>query len=90
MPARYLQKTGVVEKQVDDEAFLASPDSPDLYHLNPTGAALWRLAKTPTTAAEAAAVLCRAFPQEDGEKISADTSAVLEDLVRHGLVERME
>ncbi len=90
MNPRYSQKAGVVVKHVDDEAFLASPDGRDLYHLNVTGAALWRLIEAPATCAEACAILCRAFPHEDEEKISAHTSAALEDLVRHGLVERTE
>ncbi len=90
MAPRYEQKAGIVEKRVDDETFLASPDSRELYHLNPTGAALWRLAQTPVTVAEATSVLCRAFPQENGKKISKDTAATLEDLVRHSLLKVTE
>ena len=61
-------------------------ENDSIFHLNETGAALWRLLERPTSVEEASAVLREAFPDVEGNRIQAHVAALVAELVEHGLV----
>ena len=69
---------------------LARPEGAEVYRLDPTGAALWRLFAEPLGAAEAVAALARAFPEVAHHRIEAEVSALIADLAGRGLIERFD
>ena len=79
----------VVETALEDDVFLARPDGAEVYRLNPTGAALWRLFAKPVGAAEAGAALSQAFPDVAPHRIKADVVALIADLAERGLIEQL-
>ena len=91
-PARACFRRGadVVETALEDDIFLARPNDTEIYRLNPTGAALWRLFAEPLGATAAAAALAQAFPEVAAERIEADVAALIADLAGRGLIEPLE
>jgi len=81
----YQQKPGVHVRQIDDQAFLADPDTDVLFHLNPVGTAVWRLLEQPTPAEDIISLLVDAFPDAGREQITGDVSALLDQLSDNGL-----
>ena len=73
-------------REVDDDVFLANADNDSIFHLNETGAALWRLLERPTSVEEASALLREAFPEVEGDRIQAHVAALVSELLEHGLV----
>ncbi len=84
--SRYQQKPGVHVRQMDDQAFLADPDTDVLFHLNPVGSAVWRLLDQPTSMEEVTSLLTEAFPEAENGRITADVSALFEQLLLSGLI----
>ena len=87
---RYRQKPGVHVRQVDDQAFLADPDTDVLFHLNSIGTAVWRLLEQPITADEITGLLVDAFPDAGKEQITGDVSSLLNHMTLNGLVFSVE
>jgi len=71
-------------REVGDEIFLVHPDGEQIYNLNPTAAALWRLMANPITGREMAEVVMAAFPILSPAKVEGDVRAVLGELLGHG------
>ena len=84
----YTRNPRITERKVEDEIFLVNPESDELYHLNATGAVLWRLFAEPTSAEDALTILCEAFPDVSRDRIEADVSELIGDLVEHDLLRR--
>lgn len=82
----YRRRPGIHERVIDDEIFLADPDTDTLFHLNPTGAALWRLLAESATATECVELMAAAFPDVDEQTIVADVAALLDRFADAGLV----
>ncbi len=57
-----------------------------IFHLNPTGTALWRLLEQPTLFGELAAIFAAAFPGRDAKALASDLSRMISDLAASGLV----
>jgi len=83
---QYQQKPGVHVRQMDDQVFLADPDTDVLFHLNPVGSAVWRLLEQPTSIDEVTGLLTEAFPDAPAGQISTDVSALYDELLRNGLI----
>lgn len=81
----YQQKPGVHVRQMDDQAFLADPDTDVLFHLNPVGTAVWRLLEQPTSQDDIISLLVDAFPDAGRDQITGDVSALLGQLADNGL-----
>ena len=86
----YAQRPEVAENETEDHVFLQNPDSDQIYHLNGTGAALWRLLAKPTSLQDAVAILHDAFPDGDRARIEADVAALFTDFVEHGFVTKSD
>lgn len=82
----YIRNAGITERKVDDVIFLVNPDNDALYHLNPVGAALWRLLEDGTTGKEAADIICQAFPDADPTTVKMDIVKLLSEFYAHKLV----
>ncbi len=90
MARRYLRNPKADQREIDDAVFLVNPDNEAIYHLNATGAALWRLLAEPTSAQEAATVLHEAFPEVGKEQIENDVGKIIGDFEKNGLVRDCE
>ena len=69
---RLRQNPAIKLHAVDGELFLADAEGLAIHHLNAMGAGLWNLLAEPVTEAEAAEVLCGAFPDADPAAIAHD------------------
>ncbi len=85
-PRCYKQNPGISARKVDDVVFLVNPDNEALYHLNPVGAALWRLLEDGTSTQEAANLLCQAFPGINTETAKSDIAKLITELAEHNLI----
>jgi len=85
---KYHRNAEIVERELDDVVFLASPNGKSVYHLNVTGAAVWRLMAEPTSVSEACNLLHQAFPNVARSDIEEDISQVVTDLANKGFIAR--
>lgn len=83
---RYRQALGIAERQVDDALYLAETEGQAIFHLNATGAALWRLLAEPATRDDAVALFHQAFPDHDREKLLAEVTELMTALRERGLI----
>lgn len=86
LTVQYAQRPEVAENEIENKVFLEIPDSDQTYHLNSTGAALWRLLAEPTTVETAVDVIHEAFPDVARNEIEADVASLVADLLLQGLL----
>jgi hypothetical protein len=84
--AAYARASGIVERQVDDTLFLAEAEGEAIFHLNPTGAALWRLLAEPISLDEATQVFHQAFPDGNRSALETELAGLIGELLRCGLI----
>jgi hypothetical protein len=84
---RYRRSPTALSREVDGEILLARPDRNDFDVLPDTAAGVWNLLVRPQTALGLAAELADHY-EEPIDRIATDVSALLEELVRRGWVER--
>ena len=85
-PVRYRRNDRVLWRRTGDGALLALPDEEGFERLSPSGAAVWELLAEPTTTPEVVAELAELFDASP-DTIARDVDALLELLVRRGLIE---
>ena len=73
-------------REVGDEIFVVHPDGEQIYNLNPTAAALWRLLEHPITGRTMADIMLAAFPIMAPAKVEGDVKAILKSLLQGGFV----
>ncbi len=76
-----LRKATVIERKLEDASFLVDEETDSIFHLNLIGSALWQLLSEPQTAAEAATLLCTAFPEMEQRTINQDTIELFQQFV---------
>ncbi len=81
------RKAGVHERRVDDQVFLADPDTDGLFHLNPIGSAVWQLLEEPACMSDVTDLMAQAFPDVPSEQIAADINTLWDGLAGSGLIE---
>lgn len=74
------------EREMDGAAFLVGPGNDGLFHLNPTGTAVWRLLAEPIDVDDAVSVMTEAFPEIAVEQIRGDVEALIGRLHQRGLI----
>ena len=57
-----------------------------IFHLNPTGTALWRLLGQPPPFGELTAIFAAGFSGRDAEALASGLSRLIRDLAANGLV----
>ncbi|MFO1190212.1 MAG: PqqD family protein [Alphaproteobacteria bacterium] len=83
---RYRRNPGVSETTIDGETFLVDPTDEDIFYLDQITTGLWRILATPHTKTEILTLFHAAFPQVDADRLDADLTAALADLVARSLV----
>ena len=87
---RLKRKPDIVAREVDDSVFLVGPDDDALFHLNTTGAAIWRLLAEPVGMDEVIRTLAAAFPDLPPEDLRKDVEALVADLEAQGFLVRVD
>ena len=77
---------GTQARERGGQAFLTDAGEAVIFHLNPTGTALWRLLEQPAAFGELTAIFAAGFPDRDPIGLAADLSALIRDLAASGLV----
>ena len=85
-PRRYRRNDAASETEIDGEIFLVEPDSEEIYHLDSTGSALWRLLAEPQEFEEILAVFSDAFPEVAADQLEHDLRRALTALTGRELV----
>ena len=75
---------------VDADLYLVAPGSPDIFHLDPLAAGLWRVLQVPATESALAGIMIEAFPEAGAAQIAADAARALTLLCEQGLIETEE
>lgn len=78
---------GVSLRQRGDHAFLTDAAEQVIHHLNPTGAAVWRVLEEPVRLIDLVDLFAAAFPDRPVEALRADLARLIGDLAASGLVE---
>ncbi len=84
-PPRYRRNEAVRETEIDGEIFLVEPDSEEVYYLDRTGSALWRLLDEARRFDDILAVFHDAFPDVAAAALRRDLRRALDALVERGL-----
>jgi len=84
--ARYRRPHNVEESKVGERVVLYHHDSREALVLNPTGSWLWQLLATSQTKPTLVEQLQSRFPFLKDEQAMSDTSAFLDDLLKHGML----
>ena len=84
---RFTRRPDAQLREEAGETFLIRADGDRIFHLNPTGRAVWELLAEPCSEAEAAALLSAAFPSADPAQIERDTVALFVALKKNGLLQ---
>ena len=87
---RFARREQIDITQVDNEIFLLEPGSDEIYYLDEVTSGVWRLLAEPVGIEEIVAVFSAAFPDAGRERIQADLTAALQDLVARGLVTEVD
>lgn len=75
-------------REIDDDIFLIDEDDGAIYHLNSTGAAVWRILEKPRSKRDITALICAVFPLEDPQNITNAITKILKQLRKKKLIER--
>jgi hypothetical protein len=81
------RRPGAHFRQRDGEVFLTDAAEQIIFHLNPTGSAVWRLIEQPVPFGEIADLFVTGFPDRDPAALTADLSDLVRRLAQSGLVE---
>jgi hypothetical protein len=87
---RFKQAAGIQAREVENELFIAAPDSGTIHHLNRTASAVWRALVEPRSAEDVIALFQAAFPDLPKRKIAKDVTDVLAFLTASKLLVRAE
>jgi len=77
---------GTQARERGGQAFLTDAGEAVIFHLNPTGTALWRLLEQPAAFGELTAIFAAGFPDRNADALASDLSALIRDLAANGLV----
>jgi hypothetical protein len=72
---------GVVVRRMGGSAFLWRPEGTAIWQLNTVAAGVWALLDIPGSAREIAETLSEVFPDVPGDRLLADTGALLQSLI---------
>lgn len=86
--ARFRRAPSVLFRAVGDEVVLAPAEGDDFHRLSPTGGVVWGLLATPRSLRELVATLAETY-EEPSEVIAPGVESLVEDLLRHGIVEEV-
>lgn len=86
-PAHYRRNPAAGETEIDGEIFLVEPESEEVYYLDRTASALWRLLEAPRSFDDIRAVFRDAFPEVAAGMLERDLRDALGTLIEQGLVE---
>ena len=87
---RLTRNPDIVIREVDDVIFLVGPRNDGVFHLNATGAAVWRLLAEPVTKAEVAQILAGAFPDVPPDRLRDDLNTLVDDLDARGFLRKLD
>ena len=87
MPLRFAPTGEVVVHEEEGDAFLLHVDSGQYYGLNRSGLVIWNSLLKGSDPVEA---LAQRWPNRSVELLQADTSALLTDLVRAGILSEVD
>lgn len=82
---RFRRAEGVHSREIAGEAFLIPPEGGDIFALDGSGAAVWRLLADTPRLAEMTDAFADAFPDQPRDRLEADLAALLAELLREGL-----
>jgi hypothetical protein len=85
---RFSRSPEVEASSVGDRVVLYHRTTRSALVLNPMATWLWELLGVPHTAGALVAEICGAFPAVTEQRAGTDLAALLDDLVRHGVVAR--
>lgn len=83
---RFVRNGQVAGTEIDAETFLTDPTDHEVFHLDPTGSALWRLLAAPHSLGEIEAVFRDAFPDVDPLRLRDDLAGTLTQLRERNLI----
>lgn len=87
---RLTRNPEIVAREIDDAVFLVGAGNDAVFHLNPVGAAIWRLLAEPISEAELRQTLADAFPQIPAGQVSRDLEKLIRDLDTRGFLVKID
>lgn len=84
--AVHARAEGVAMTETEGEMFLTDPNGAAIHRLNPGSALVWQALDEPGATKEIAGAIAEIFPEEDPDRIAADTERTLRELTRARLV----
>lgn len=83
---KYRQIKGVEYRVIGGDQFLIHAATDAIHHIDPIGAAIWRLLAKPVTIADIETLLIAAFPDVPRGQIAVDLRRLLNNLKVWGLI----
>lgn len=83
---RLTRNPTTVYRELDNSVFLVGTCNDAVFHLNPIGAAIWKLLETPITEEEITKILVEAFPDAPAKQVRDDVTKHFRDLESRGFL----
>ena len=80
----------IVAREIDDTVFLVGTDNESVFHLNPIGAAIWKLLAEPIAKEDVTQILVEAFPELSTEQVNNDVEKLFHDLKSRGFLHQSD
>ena len=87
---RLTRNPEIVVREIDDTVFLVGPGNDAVFHLNPVGAAIWRLLAEPVSEPELTQTLIDAFPHIPAAQAHSDMEKLIRDLDARGFLVKID
>ncbi|MDA0652020.1 MAG: PqqD family protein [Proteobacteria bacterium] len=87
---RLTRNPEIVAREIDDAVFLVGAGNDAVFHLNPVGAAIWRLLAEPVSEADLTQTLIDAFPHIPTGQIRSDLGKIIRDLDARGFLVKID
>jgi len=82
----YAKNHNIVERRIDDTAFLVHPETDTVFYLNQLGTAIWNICAEPVSREEAIQTVQQAFPEVPPKKIAEDVYEFFKQLIKKDFV----
>jgi len=80
----------IIRLEIDDTVFLVGTDNDSVFHLNPIGAAIWKLLAKSANEEDVTQTLVEAFPDLPTEQVNSDVEKLFRDLESRGFLLKLD
>lgn len=86
----YIRNFRVIQRSVDDSAFLVDPETDLVFYLNALSTGIWNLLEAPICLDDLIKIVQKAFPELPSQEIDQDVTALIKKMHKKNLIQTKE